>query len=69
MNTTKEFDRIILCSCGNQIPSRWAYEGKAGLRRLEKAGNKRIEKYCVGCADEIEYQKLLNNFVDFMKDR
>lgn len=63
--TTKD-EKVIICSCGNKLPARWAFEGKMGLRVKNNAGVKQVEKYCVDCATDEEYRTLLTEFGHFV---
>ena len=63
---TTRYEKTIKCNCGNEVPTRWVFEGKMGLRTGEKSG---IEKYCVKCANDEEYGKLVSEFSHFMQTK
>lgn len=63
---SSRYDRTIKCDCGNEVPIRWAFEGKMWLRTEDVQGKRKIEKYCVQCATEDEYQKLVTRFSEYM---
>jgi hypothetical protein len=50
----------IKCSCGNTYPKRWIDEGKA----VQKGKN---SSYCVKCADDFQYNDLINKFSHFIQ--